>query len=48
MQGEIAGRLPPIHRDPLDRMLIASAKRADLTVITCDTISAEWGVHTVC
>lgn len=28
--------LPPIHRDPFDRMLIAQAIAADLTLVTTD------------
>jgi len=28
--------LPPIHRDPFDRMLVAQALIEDLTIITCD------------
>jgi PIN domain nuclease of toxin-antitoxin system len=31
-----AGRLPLIHRDPFDRMLIAQAQCEDLTVMTRD------------
>jgi len=31
-----AGRLPPIHRDPFDRMLVAQARCEDLTLITRD------------
>ncbi|WP_040838761.1 type II toxin-antitoxin system VapC family toxin [Nocardia brevicatena] len=31
-----AGRLPPIHRDPFDRMLVAQAQREDLTLVTRD------------
>ena len=31
---ERANRLPPIHKDPMDRMLIAEALNAGLTVIT--------------
>ncbi|NJK92733.1 MAG: type II toxin-antitoxin system VapC family toxin [Blastochloris sp.] len=30
------GKLPPIHRDPFDRMLIAQALEEDLTILTCD------------
>lgn len=29
-------RLPPIHRDPIDRMLIAHALVADLVLVTAD------------
>lgn len=31
------GDLPPIHRDPFDRMLIAQAKVERLTIVTRDT-----------
>ena len=31
-----AGRLPPIHRDPFDRMLVAQAKHENLTLVTRD------------
>jgi len=31
-----AGRLPPLHRDPFDRMLVAQAQCADLTLATRD------------
>ncbi len=31
-----AGRLPPIHRDPFDRMLVAQARCEDLTLVTRD------------
>lgn len=30
------GRLPPIHRDPFDRMLVAQAKCECLTLVTRD------------
>ncbi|MBI2423515.1 MAG: type II toxin-antitoxin system VapC family toxin [Candidatus Hydrogenedentes bacterium] len=32
-----AGALPPIHRDPFDRMLTAQAQIEDLTIVTHDT-----------
>lgn len=44
---EAANALPPHHRDPMDRMLIATALRADLTVITNDGIFPAYGVRTV-
>jgi PIN domain nuclease of toxin-antitoxin system len=31
-----AGRLPGIHRDPFDRMLVAQARCEDLTLVTRD------------
>lgn len=33
---ERAGRLPPHHRDPFDRMLVAQAQAEALTVVTRD------------
>jgi PIN domain nuclease of toxin-antitoxin system len=44
---ERANRLPPIHRDPMDRMLIAQALNAGLTVITNDGSFAAYGVATI-
>ena len=31
-----AGRLPPIHRDPFDRVLVAQAQHENLTLVTRD------------
>jgi PIN domain nuclease of toxin-antitoxin system len=31
-----AAALPPVHRDPFDRVLVALAVDASLTVLTCD------------
>lgn len=36
--GTLAAALPPIHRDPCDRIIIATARIHDLTIITKDTI----------
>lgn len=33
---EVAGALPPHHRDPFDRMLIAQAQSLDLVIVTRD------------
>ena len=32
----IAGELPPHHRDPFDRMLIAQARMENMTLLTAD------------
>ena len=32
----VAGRLPPIHRDPFDRMLVGQAQCEGLTLVTRD------------
>lgn len=39
-----AGALPPHHRDPFDRMLIAQAMVEDLTVLTHDPAFGPYGV----
>jgi PIN domain nuclease of toxin-antitoxin system len=44
---DAANTLPPHHRDPIDRMLIATALRADLTVITSDAIFRQYGIKTI-
>ncbi|WP_260295513.1 type II toxin-antitoxin system VapC family toxin [Sedimenticola hydrogenitrophicus] len=33
---EAAARLPPLHRDPFDRLLVAQARLENLTLITHD------------
>ncbi len=38
-----AARLPLLHRDPFDRMLVAQARLEDLTIITSDPKIAEYG-----
>ncbi len=44
---EAANALPPLHKDPMDRLLIAAALRADLAVITHDGRFADYGVRTL-
>lgn len=44
---ELAGKLPDIHRDPFDRMLIAQAVIEKLTLVTRDTMIAEYDVNTI-
>ena len=39
-----AGRLPGIHRDPFDRMLIAQALRHDLWIVSVDAVFDRYGV----
>ena len=39
-----AARLPPHHRDPFDRMLIAQARRHGMTLVTRDGRMADYGV----
>ena len=44
---ERANALPPIHKDPMDRMLIAQALNSDMSVITEDALYRQYGVKTV-
>jgi PIN domain nuclease of toxin-antitoxin system len=39
-----AGRLPPIHRDPFDRMLVAQARCEGLTLVTRDPYCQQYDV----
>jgi PIN domain nuclease of toxin-antitoxin system len=39
-----AGRLPLIHRDPFDRMLVAQAQCEDLTLVTRDAYVRQYDV----
>jgi PIN domain nuclease of toxin-antitoxin system len=39
-----AGRLPPHHRDPWDRMLVAQAQLEGLTIVTRDPVFARYQV----
>jgi PIN domain nuclease of toxin-antitoxin system len=44
---EQAGALPPLHRDPFDRMLVAQAQAEGLIVISQDRRLAQYGVRVV-
>lgn len=37
------GELPPLHRDPFDRILVAQAKMEGLLLLTADKAVAEYG-----
>lgn len=39
-----AGRLPPLHSDPFDRMLVAQAGTESLTLVTSDQRIGRYGV----
>ena len=43
-QGQLAGSLPGIHKDPFDRMLVAQAILADMTIVSNDEIFSAYGV----
>jgi PIN domain nuclease of toxin-antitoxin system len=42
---ERAGALPPHHRDPFDRMLVAQALEERLTIVTHDTRLEPYGAR---
>lgn len=42
---EAAGALPPHHRDPFDRMLVAQATRLDAVIVTRDGVFTAYGVR---
>jgi PIN domain nuclease of toxin-antitoxin system len=44
---EAAGRLPPHHRDPFDRMLVAQAQIERLTIVTRDPAFDRYDVSVV-
>jgi PIN domain nuclease of toxin-antitoxin system len=39
--------LPPLHRDPFDRLLVAQALLLDLTLVTADQAVADYPAPTV-
>lgn len=38
-----AGRLPLLHRDPFDRLLVAQARVEGITLLTADAVLARYG-----
>lgn len=40
-----AARLPPHHKDPFDRMLVAQALRLAATIVSRDAVLDAYGVH---
>jgi PIN domain nuclease of toxin-antitoxin system len=41
---EAIAMLPPIHRDPFDRMLVAQAMTEGLTIVTADRVLSRYDV----
>jgi PIN domain nuclease of toxin-antitoxin system len=39
--------LPPIHRDPFDRMLVAQALTEEITLLTSDSILKQYGIKII-
>ena len=42
-----AETLPPIHRDPVDRIIVAHALRQDMPILTNDGTIPSYGVRTI-
>lgn len=40
-------RLPPLHRDPFDRILIAQSRAEDLPILTADPLIRQYNAHTI-
>ena len=40
-------RLPPLHRDPFDRLLVAQAGMLDVAILTADPAVAQYPVQTL-
>ena len=40
----VAANLPPIHKDPFDRMLVAQARVEGLTLVTADPVLSRYDV----
>ena len=43
-----AALLPPLHKDPCDRFIIATAKQLQVPVVTTDERFRHYGVETFC
>ena len=41
-------QLPPIHNDPCDRMIIATARIHQLAIVTADAIFKTYEIETLC
>jgi len=39
--------LPPVHKDPFDRMLVAQARQDGLVMVTPDTQIRKYGIPTI-
>ncbi len=39
--------LPPVHKDPVDRIIVATAERADAVVVTADSYFSAYGVDVI-
>src|SRR5262245_22252015 len=41
------GRLPMLHRDPFDRLIVAQAIAEQLTIVSADPVLARYGVKVI-
>ena len=44
---ELPGALPPHHRDPFDRLLVAQAQIEDLPILTSDPLLSPYDVTVI-
>ena len=44
----VSAQLPDFHKDPADRIIIATALLRNLTIVTGDGKFAQYGVRTIC
>ena len=44
----VSAQLPDFHKDPADRIIIATALLRNLTIVTGDSKFAQYGVRTIC
>jgi PIN domain nuclease of toxin-antitoxin system len=44
---DLAAKLPPIHKDPIDRALVAHSMAQKMPVLTCDTGIPHYGIQTI-
>ncbi|MGH3066732.1 MAG: type II toxin-antitoxin system VapC family toxin [Gaiellaceae bacterium] len=45
--GRAAAELPPVHRDPFDRMLVAQAMLENLVLVTRDPLVMQYDIGTM-
>ncbi len=43
----LAARLPPLHKDPWDRLLIGQAVVQGMTILTSDELITQYAVRTL-
>lgn len=43
----LAAALPPIHKDPFDRMIVAQAMNRRATIVTSDALFRDYGVDVI-